>query len=1036
MTQNPSNQNVPSGTTATFTAAATGIPTPTVQWQQSTDSGATFQNVAGATSTTLSFTSNSSQNGNKYRAVFTNSGGSATTTAATLSVTEAPSLVVTTTNDVVNAFDNQTSLREALAYAQTLGGSPMITFAPALAGQTCLLTNIGDGTFGPSALLVSNLTVTIDGGTNAVTLSQNIGTNSPTGGMRIFYVTSSGNLTLKNLTVSGGFAKGGDASSTGSAGSGGGAAGLGGAVVNAGTFTVIESSFVNNVAQGGVGTPAASFTGGGGGLGGNGVQYTGGGPNGGGSSQSGGFGGGGGPRGSGGFGGGSRANNSALIISGGFGGGAGIGSAPYMPTPGFGGGVPLHPTSTGGSGAGMGGAIFNYGGNLSLTNSTISGNRAVGGAGANPGSGFGGAIFNLNGSINTLNATLAINVAAQGGGDIYSLGDNGVATQAGPGLPHTPANVVLNNTILAGATDGSANPVTDFLQNTNDSSGTGTNYGSVASSGSADLITLNSVGANAFAGNIVTSANPLLGPLQNNGGSTLTMALLVGSPAIGAGNPGLAASLTTDQRGAGFPRSVAGKVDIGAFEYQGETPSLVVTIPSDVVNPYDNQTSLREALAYAQTLGGSPTITFASALAGQTCLLTNIGDGTFGPSALLVSNLTVTIDGSTNGVNLSQNIGTNSPTGGMRIFYVTSSGNLTLKNLTASGGLAQGGNGGNLGGGAAGLGGAVVNAGTLNLVQCTLRANTAQGGIAAGYGGGIGGGGLGSSADRNGGGGPNGESWHQGESGSGGFGGGGSGAGPGGFGGGGGGSTSDGGFGGFGGGGGGGINRNGRNGFGGGNGADNGGGGAGLGGAIFNYGGALLITNSTLAGNSAMGGTGQYNGSGYGGAIFNLNGSVTTLNATLANNTAPQGGGAIYSLGDNGVATQAGPVLPHTTANVVLNNTILSGSTDGSANAVNDFLQNTNDSSFGINYGSVASSGGGNLIVSNSVSPGGFAGTIVASSNPNLGPLQNNGGPTLTMALLAGSPAIGAGNPALAASLTTDQRGAGYPRTVAGNVDI
>ena len=342
MTQNPSNQNVPSGTTATFTAAATGIPTPTVQWQQSTDSGATFQNVAGATSTTLSFTSNSSQNGNKYRAVFTNSGGSATTTAATLSVTEAPSLVVTTTNDVVNAFDNQTSLREALAYAQTLGGSPMITFAPALAGQTCLLTNIGDGTFGPSALLVSNLTVTIDGGTNAVTLSQNIGTNSPTGGMRIFYVTSSGNLTLKNLTVSGGFAKGGDASSTGSAGSGGGAAGLGGAVVNAGTFTVIESSFVNNVAQGGVGTPAASFTGGGGGLGGNGVQYTGGGPNGGGSSQSGGFGGGGGPRGSGGFGGGSGANNSALIISGGFGGGAGIGSAPYMPTPGFGGGVPLH----------------------------------------------------------------------------------------------------------------------------------------------------------------------------------------------------------------------------------------------------------------------------------------------------------------------------------------------------------------------------------------------------------------------------------------------------------------------------------------------------------------------------------------------------------------------------------------------------------------------------------------------------------------------------------------------------------------------
>src|SRR2546422_6450849 len=56
ITTQPANQTVTVGQTATFTAAATGSPTPTVQWQVSTDGGATFNNVSGATSTTLSFT--------------------------------------------------------------------------------------------------------------------------------------------------------------------------------------------------------------------------------------------------------------------------------------------------------------------------------------------------------------------------------------------------------------------------------------------------------------------------------------------------------------------------------------------------------------------------------------------------------------------------------------------------------------------------------------------------------------------------------------------------------------------------------------------------------------------------------------------------------------------------------------------------------------------------------------------------------------------------------------------------------------------
>ena len=55
-----------------MTAAATGNPAPTVQWQVSTNGGTTFTNISGATSTSYSFTAAATQNGNEYGAVFTN----------------------------------------------------------------------------------------------------------------------------------------------------------------------------------------------------------------------------------------------------------------------------------------------------------------------------------------------------------------------------------------------------------------------------------------------------------------------------------------------------------------------------------------------------------------------------------------------------------------------------------------------------------------------------------------------------------------------------------------------------------------------------------------------------------------------------------------------------------------------------------------------------------------------------------------------------------------------------------------------------
>jgi hypothetical protein len=77
------------GDSAIFTANATDVPTPTVQWQVSTDGGVTFTNITGNTSaltTTLIFVMNANQNGYKYRAVLTSSLGTTIATVATLMV--------------------------------------------------------------------------------------------------------------------------------------------------------------------------------------------------------------------------------------------------------------------------------------------------------------------------------------------------------------------------------------------------------------------------------------------------------------------------------------------------------------------------------------------------------------------------------------------------------------------------------------------------------------------------------------------------------------------------------------------------------------------------------------------------------------------------------------------------------------------------------------------------------------------------------------------------------------------------------------
>ena len=70
----------------------------------------------------------------------------------------------------------------------------------------------------------------------------------------------------------------------------------------------------------------------------------------------------------------------------------------------------------------------------------------------------------------------------------------------------------------------------------------------------------------------LTNIEAMLGPLQDNGGPTLTHSLLPGSPAINAGDPSFTPPPFYDQRGPGFDRVVNGRIDIGSFEAQGPIP--------------------------------------------------------------------------------------------------------------------------------------------------------------------------------------------------------------------------------------------------------------------------------------------------------------------------------------------------------------------------------------------------------------------------------------------------------------------------------
>lgn len=423
--------------------------------------------------------------------------------------------------------------------------------------------------------------------------------------------------------------------------------------------------------------------------------------------------------------------------------------------------------------------------------------------------------------------------------------------------------------------------------------------------------------------------SPLLGSLADNGGPTVTSALLAGSPALNRGSNTLASTFTTDQRGAPFARVFGGTVDMGAFEAQTLALGVDTNVDEDDGNYSAGDLSLREAIRLTNANPGADTITFAASTNGTDFDL-SLGEMTINDT------VTITGNGTVNTVIDAQRLS--------RIFDITvklvegvlTSGNLSLFSLSLINGKTTG------------AGGAVLNRiGSVTVTGCTLSGNSADQG----------------------------------------------------------------------------------------------------GGAISGSDGAVTVTDSTLSGNSA--GT-------FGGAISANNGAITVTQSTLSGNIAGIQGGAIRgssgaitvtqsTLSGNsavgrggGVFTEAGGGIYSESAPITIRNSIVASNTDGSGTAPDVRKSPDAADAFEVEFSLIGKNPGTGLTATGSTTPD-ASGNLIGDSagiDPKLAALANNGGPTQTMALLAGSPAFNRGSNTIAAPFTFDQRGTPFGRILSGTVDM
>lgn len=229
---------------------------------------------------------------------------------------------------------------------------------------------------------------------------------------------------------------------------------------------------------------------------------------------------------------------------------------------------------------GNGGGVFNstsagvsISASMTMTGSTIDGNSAFNGAGlytfsplivinstisGNAAGGSGGGIYVASGGTKLYNATVADNTDNFGGGSARGGGVAVAAIYAGTSFTFTNSIIANNGYVVP------TKPYPTFFDD--DCSGTITAVGNSILS-TLDMNYCTAIGSPAV-------VDPIIGPLQYNGGSTRTHALLDGSPAIdgviGDCADNLGVTLATDQRGDSRP--VGAHCDIGAYELQ---PNLI-----------------------------------------------------------------------------------------------------------------------------------------------------------------------------------------------------------------------------------------------------------------------------------------------------------------------------------------------------------------------------------------------------------------------------------------------------------------------------
>ncbi len=601
-------------------------------------------------------------------------------------------------------------------------------------------------------------------------------------------------------------------------------------------------------------------------------------------------------------------------------------------------------TITRGNVASSGGGIRNEG-TLSVVNSTISHNTA---------SNHGGGIYN-DGTLSVVNSTISHNTAYIGGGGIFSFSMASVVNSTisdntsdyGGGI-YNEDTLTIHNSTISGNTATNGGGIRSWgqltLANTiiaNSLNGGDCSLGSGTIHASYSLIADGLGCVNGTDSNNLTG-DPLLGPLQDNGGPTFTHALLPGSPAIDKGNNAAALDaagqpLSTDQRG--FSRILDGDgdtvatVDIGAYELFACGLNMTAATELD----------LNAAIACfnAATTPGEYVITLANdiLLSASTVAISNSTAGV----SLRIDGATHSVDGqeiddvrpfriAAGTVVTLQDItvtrGNDVDGGGIR-----NGGTLTITNSTIShnsatdefgGGIWNSNNGtltihnSTISNNTADYGGGILNEGTLTITHSTISRNTANW-----YGGGI----LNyrtlTITD----------------------------------------STIS-------------SNTASRD-----------------GGGIENWFGTLTISNSTISSNTA---------SRDGGGIDNYQGTLTIYNSTLSNNTSNDNGGGIYQVGN--------------TATTTLANTIIANSTSGGDCSNAGGTINASYSLFGDNLSCVNGTNTENI-----------------TGDPQLGPLQDNGGPTFTHALLPTSPALDAGDNAICAAApvsNVDQRGIVRPQGI------